>query len=203
MMYSLFFFFQAEDGIRDVAVTGVQTCALPICRACGRPREARRAPWQGCGDWWRVWWCRGCPARRTASGRRTTRRRRGAVPSTGHARGRRLRRPVLSPLFERVRKRLGGPFGGIHHVVHDRFGFLHIMRGGFVDVLVDRPVLGVGPAARILAAQNAIIDPRFDPALELSGAQRVEGMRLIERVENLEDAIDGAAALLVLFSLSQ
>src|SRR5205809_6254774 len=27
------FFFQAEDGIRDVAVTGVQTCALPISRA--------------------------------------------------------------------------------------------------------------------------------------------------------------------------
>src|SRR2546422_3821924 len=29
-LYSFFFFFQAEDGIRDVAVTGVQTCALPI-----------------------------------------------------------------------------------------------------------------------------------------------------------------------------
>src|SRR2546429_976849 len=29
-----FFFFQAEDGIRDVAVTGVQTCALPICHFC-------------------------------------------------------------------------------------------------------------------------------------------------------------------------
>src|SRR3989449_10814584 len=28
-----FFFFQAEDGIRDVAVTGVQTCALPISDA--------------------------------------------------------------------------------------------------------------------------------------------------------------------------
>src|SRR5437588_11651128 len=27
---SLFFFFQAEDGIRDHCVTGVQTCALPI-----------------------------------------------------------------------------------------------------------------------------------------------------------------------------
>src|SRR5690606_40234082 len=27
----LFFFFQAEDGIRDFHVTGVQTCALPIC----------------------------------------------------------------------------------------------------------------------------------------------------------------------------
>src|SRR2546429_5154503 len=28
----MFFFFQAEDGIRDVAVTGVQTCALPISK---------------------------------------------------------------------------------------------------------------------------------------------------------------------------
>src|SRR5699024_11764184 len=28
---SIFFFFQAEDGIRDRNVTGVQTCALPIC----------------------------------------------------------------------------------------------------------------------------------------------------------------------------
>src|SRR5260370_17305606 len=27
----IFFFFQAEDGIRDSSVTGVQTCALPIC----------------------------------------------------------------------------------------------------------------------------------------------------------------------------
>src|SRR2546427_12791466 len=28
--FFLFFFFQAEDGIRDLTVTGVQTCALPI-----------------------------------------------------------------------------------------------------------------------------------------------------------------------------
>src|SRR5690606_40345557 len=28
--YSCYFFFQAEDGIRDFHVTGVQTCALPI-----------------------------------------------------------------------------------------------------------------------------------------------------------------------------
>src|SRR2546430_13291148 len=28
--YCSFFFFQAEDGIRDLTVTGVQTCALPI-----------------------------------------------------------------------------------------------------------------------------------------------------------------------------
>src|SRR2546430_6157473 len=31
-----FFFFQAEDGIRDLTVTGVQTCALPICHSSRR-----------------------------------------------------------------------------------------------------------------------------------------------------------------------
>src|SRR3712207_8507236 len=30
-MYGVCIFFQAEDGIRDIGVTGVQTCALPIC----------------------------------------------------------------------------------------------------------------------------------------------------------------------------
>src|SRR6266487_1299445 len=32
MVICFFFFFQAEDGIRDGRVTGVQTCALPILR---------------------------------------------------------------------------------------------------------------------------------------------------------------------------
>src|SRR2546429_8627729 len=36
------FFFQAEDGIRDVAVTGVQTCALPICSGPGRDAATLR-----------------------------------------------------------------------------------------------------------------------------------------------------------------
>src|SRR5256885_12893937 len=39
-----FFFFQAEDGIRDYKVTGVQTCALPISR------QGRRAPAPGRRD---------------------------------------------------------------------------------------------------------------------------------------------------------
>src|SRR5258708_9537774 len=39
----LFFFFQAEDGIRDDLVTGVQTCALPIF-ACPLPLYASAAP---------------------------------------------------------------------------------------------------------------------------------------------------------------
>src|SRR5256884_162444 len=37
-----YFFFQAEDGIRDVAVTGVQTCALPISVYCRYLCPARR-----------------------------------------------------------------------------------------------------------------------------------------------------------------
>src|SRR2546427_10223980 len=38
-----FFFFQAEDGIRDLTVTGVQTCALPILSPPGAPRRAAAA----------------------------------------------------------------------------------------------------------------------------------------------------------------
>src|ERR1039457_7715817 len=37
-----FFFFQAEDGIRDYKVTGVQTCALPIYCSARRGAEADR-----------------------------------------------------------------------------------------------------------------------------------------------------------------
>src|SRR5205085_6911295 len=40
-LFIVFFFFQAEDGIRDLTVTGVQTCALPIS--------------VGFSDFWRRW----------------------------------------------------------------------------------------------------------------------------------------------------
>src|SRR5262249_59106445 len=48
------FFFQAEDGIRDWSVTGVQTCALPICNwidlikleGCGSRTLAELISWQ-------------------------------------------------------------------------------------------------------------------------------------------------------------
>src|SRR5207245_7160219 len=39
-----FFFFQAEDGIRDATVTGVQTCALPILRKYPLARRERVLP---------------------------------------------------------------------------------------------------------------------------------------------------------------
>src|SRR5260370_28778619 len=39
-----FFFFQAEDGIRDSSVTGVQTCALPILSVPPSALRGHRAP---------------------------------------------------------------------------------------------------------------------------------------------------------------
>src|SRR5437762_11493233 len=47
MIVDIFFFFQAEDGIRDTSVTGVQTCALPIWSRISR---RRRSSW---GSNWR------------------------------------------------------------------------------------------------------------------------------------------------------
>src|SRR5207247_7734069 len=56
---SVFFFFQAEDGIRDPLVTGVQTCALPIsfitvppsiCRRCARVSSTRSRPPTACSS---------------------------------------------------------------------------------------------------------------------------------------------------------
>src|SRR5260370_18920480 len=51
-----FFFFQAEDGIRDSSVTGVQTCALPISLSfgagSGRIGDAEAAA-DGFGAAWR------------------------------------------------------------------------------------------------------------------------------------------------------
>src|SRR5205807_5665543 len=58
----LFFFFQAEDGIRDYKVTGVQTCALPIyeesfpcnsrrCRICRAWAAMVAGGWNPEGPW--------------------------------------------------------------------------------------------------------------------------------------------------------
>src|SRR3712207_7314239 len=76
VLYLVLFFFQAEDGIRDIGVTGVQTCALPISPRGTAARTARRrhgpaAPTPRRGT-------RGSPVRspprRTASARRRRRR---------------------------------------------------------------------------------------------------------------------------------
>src|SRR2546421_6112083 len=67
-----FFFFQAEDGIRDLIVTGVQTCALPIYSVPGHPGARSGGP-------------REAPARRRAA--------RGAH----HRAARPRRRPAAPP----------------------------------------------------------------------------------------------------------
>src|SRR2546430_13734025 len=50
-----FFFFQAEDGIRDLTVTGVQTCALPISITAASPAPNRQTfatgPYSGLFGW--------------------------------------------------------------------------------------------------------------------------------------------------------
>src|SRR5256885_6634369 len=43
VLHLCLFFFQAEDGIRDYKVTGVQTCALPICLRRGQPASNRES----------------------------------------------------------------------------------------------------------------------------------------------------------------
>src|SRR5256885_13081064 len=54
----LFFFFQAEDGIRDYKVTGVQTCALPIFAQHHRPSHEAgfdQVPQSSSAVRWPVW----------------------------------------------------------------------------------------------------------------------------------------------------
>src|SRR3989440_8630951 len=46
----MFFFFQAEDGIRDLIVTGVQTCALPISSRRRHTRSDRDWSSDGCSS---------------------------------------------------------------------------------------------------------------------------------------------------------
>src|SRR5690606_1020839 len=93
-IFLFFFFFQAEDGIRDFHVTGVQTCALPIFRRSGAIRTT--------------------PRRRSGQSTRPPRHRspchilraRGSAPTPGHAGCRRqpasdaarLRAPLQTPL---------------------------------------------------------------------------------------------------------
>src|SRR5260221_1393797 len=78
-----FFFFQAEDGIRDHCVTGVQTCALPIWRrACAASRAGEQIASRGSGihaappEPWRL---QALPVRTERSARRCRDNRRLAL----------------------------------------------------------------------------------------------------------------------------
>src|SRR2546422_11639916 len=93
-MRAIFFFFQAEDGIRDVAVTGVQTCALPISSSVVRHPQsvAHRA---------------GADAREREAGR-PAERARVTLPETPRQSGEQL---VLLPTPRGGPRRDAGPAG--------------------------------------------------------------------------------------------
>src|SRR3989449_7816116 len=110
-----FFFFQAEDGIRDVAVTGVQTCALPISGARSAARPAAwvrdfRAPRSPKG-------VRsvpgGSPGAQCGRGRHT--RAGSLLPDSARSGGAARARSLLSPRVLRAEgsTRLGGPMGEV------------------------------------------------------------------------------------------
>src|SRR5690349_23001303 len=81
-----FFFFQAEDGIRDLYVTGVQTCALPI--SCGGPRSARSRPRRGAAT------PRGAGCDRAGPGGGAGPDRRRGAPRSGRSEERRVGKSV-------------------------------------------------------------------------------------------------------------
>src|SRR2546422_5273682 len=89
------FFFQAEDGIRDVAVTGVQTCALPISHQGVRARQGHPACALRVPD---VVWGAARPAARAAA------------PGIQRARVRPVRHPVV-PLSHAPARRAAGERG--------------------------------------------------------------------------------------------
>src|SRR2546423_15390465 len=68
-----FFFFQAEDGIRDKLVTGVQTCALPIC-SLSFPSDSRPSSRQPHVD----------PGARESDGKESERREADGDDDRGH-----------------------------------------------------------------------------------------------------------------------
>src|SRR2546430_8065454 len=82
----VFFFFQAEDGIRDLTVTGVQTCALPISAAMVgrsvtrtpvRQRTSKKNPAAGSYAALSSAWRRASAARANRSATRSEERRVG------------------------------------------------------------------------------------------------------------------------------
>src|SRR5437879_9761059 len=173
-----FFFFQAEDGIRDTSVTGVQTCALPIFSCAARLASRSSAPTGGA---------------RVALGRA---RPEGAAPLVAgprvpheedpgpHARSRRvplgLRRPGPFPTLSRasLRLRVGKP--ALPGDLHARRVGLRALRWQFElaradldagQLLVDRepPTL-----RRLLRAglQGRVPDRLGEVAVARRGGQR-------------------------------
>src|SRR5690606_2788251 len=123
----IFFFFQAEDGIRDFHVTGVQTCALPIFALT---REGGRLILVGGAaktsvDWTRVWYRQITLAGIFAY---------GLAPFEGE------RRDIYETAIELLRRRDYGELGLVTHVfeLEDYRAALHaaLSKGGHRSIKV-------------------------------------------------------------------
>src|SRR6266511_2896785 len=116
-LLSLFiFFFQAEDGIRDFHVTGVQTCALPISKASGSAPPASsgpsRARWPSSGP------SSAAAPRSSQPPLTSTRRRQGRCsgstwPPSGGRRGRTSTPASAYGTRKKVEKRILPAFGDV------------------------------------------------------------------------------------------
>src|SRR2546430_1692599 len=161
VLWSIFFFFQAEDGIRDLTVTGVQTCALPIYRATSKGSGGGRAVGPARGP---------VPRSRIHSERRGPAARAGAgVPGNGAWGDRRLAHGVsaarhrVPPHPDRHAVRYGASAA--------RVTFLH-------------PVALVGLVAAAIPALLHLLERRVPPEAEfpplryLSEAERQSARRL-------------------------
>src|SRR2546429_2635449 len=143
-----FFFFQAEDGIRDVAVTGVQTCALPISS-----RPGGRIAIRGVGRSKAVLVCLG-----SAGGG-------GRVPPCGDAdlAGRRAARAPPMNLYELTRglslRRRPAAVRNPSSAGSDRSAPIRIPSAGVADPVAFGPVPH-RPGAAAAAACRAAALPR-------------------------------------------
>src|SRR2546426_8971045 len=171
-----FFFFQAEDGIRDYKVTGVQTCALPISgsrRARGPrpppiPPPARAAP-RACRGWpWPARAAAESSAPREVDARRAQRRalkRR----QLSQARARRGQQALELTLRERLPLGRALDLDVAAGAGHDQ-----------VEVDLGGAVVGVGEVEQPAAADDPCA-PRGGAAGERQPGQRTRGPQPLER----------------------
>src|SRR2546422_605510 len=189
----LFFFFQAEDGIRDVAVTGVQTCALPISRGGGCGRGVARP-------------AAGRRVRGTRQRRRVPRRRTHHAPAVARGRGQHQARGA-----QRARRRPEGaaqerrPGGGLvsqsplpvrRPVAQRRRHAPRPVRALAGPAAVAPPV---PPTAHVLLPDEPEAPPL--PGRAWGGGARLAAPRAVRAATYVAGALLGAAGLGLLYRL--
>src|SRR5438876_1478717 len=202
MVWSFFFFFfQAEDGIRDGRVTGVQTCALPISVRLGRRAEAERRGERGrvafeVAVHGRYAEARGHERHAGIEGEPVTaplRRRHArdlAHERSGHALGGDVRADLIGP----VRVRLAPALEEVRRLPEaDLLALLALHPGELLESLHD--VMGVAQAYRRRVRQ--LLEPPRPRRLDEEHADDAGRARSEERAEGTHGGADVALAFLL------